>query len=215
MTTIRTACFGRLILASGLVVGLLSVGTPAAAGRSEVVWQSRQLRVTWTKVRASGFYTFENRTGRTIRFSCVWATSRDRYQPPSRVRSLAARLRPDRDRTLRGDRPADIECASARRWPVLPATPLLDGSQQFSDDVLEVYWYHACAARDPDDCVDVTLFQNRAHRLTSFTCTYTTDGGTQSRWGTGALNPYKAGKYTSRPEPDPGSMSCTTETRPP
>jgi hypothetical protein len=212
MTTIRTSCFGRSILAFGLVVGLLSVGTPAAAGRSKVVWQSRQLRVTWTKVHASGIYTFKNRTGRAIRFSCVWATSVDRYQPQS-VSGRFARLRPDRDRTYGDDRPKDIECASARRrWPTLPATPLLDGSQQFSDKVLEVYWYHSCAPGDPDNCVDLTLFQNRAHGTTSFVCTWTTNGGSDPQSTSGAFTPYSMGTYGG-PEPDPGSMSCTTEFR--
>lgn len=211
MTAIRT-CFGRLILAFGLVVGLLSIGTPAAAGRSKVVWQSRQLRVTWAKVHGSGLYTFKNRTGRPIRFSCVWATSIDRYQPQS-VSGWFARLRPDRDRTYGDDRPKDIACASSRkRWPTLPATPLLDGSQQFSDEVLEVYWYHSCAPRDPDNCVDLTLFQNRAHGITSSVCTWTTNGGTDPESTSLALTQYHMGTY-SAPEPDPGSMSCTTEFR--
>jgi hypothetical protein len=212
MTTIRITCSGRLILAALLVVGLLSVGTVAAAGRAEVVWQSRQARVTWTKVHASGFYTFKNRTGARIRLSCVWATSIDRSQPQS-VSGWFARLRPDRDRTYGDDRPTDIECASARRrWPTLPATPLLDGSQQFSDEVLEVYSYHSCAPRDPDNCVDLTVFQNRAHGLTSFVCTWTTNGGTEPQSSSGALNPYNMGTL-GPPEPDPGSMSCTTEFR--
>jgi hypothetical protein len=173
-----------------------------------VEFKSRLIRVTFTDVHESGYYTFENRIGKVVRFSCLWAVAATDFDPPF-IYGWSARLRPHGTRTYGDSRPRDVDCAAGRSWPVSPALQFAGSTTELSNDSLQVIWYSACAEQNQNECTNTLVFVNRVHQLTSLQCVWTTDGGSVPRSLESDLAPYEI-NYAAGPQPDPGSLSCTT-----
>lgn len=164
--------------------------------------------MTFTDVNETGYYTFENRIGKTVRFACVWATTSSKYQPPF-VYSWSSKVGAHRERGYGDYHPRDVDCAAGRTWPTLPILSFTDATAEFGDSSLEVFWYAACAEREADDCANTVVFVNRVHEPTSFECSWTTGCGVTSVSNSGDLDPYFLGYYGPATLPDPGSVTCS------
>jgi hypothetical protein len=150
---------------------------------------------------------FKNRTENRIRYACAWASTNLPGSPYStngtRYVLDSRSLRPSSSHYWTDPNPSTVLCAVKKKeWPTLPILAFDFTVSEYESDVFQVLSQPQCAT----NCDHTLFFQNRGRASVSFSCSWTSQGISQS-WSA-TIGSYRA-SLLGTGLPDDGSTTCS------